>query len=285
MRDQPRTGLERSCSESGHDWIARGPWQPGLERIEAFFSAHAYDPHRHDTYAVGYTLGGVQRFHYRGIATASTPGKVLVIHPDERHDGWAGTEVGFHYRMLYVEPCLIRAALGGRAKSLPFVRSVVSTSPRLLGALRPAFDDLSRTLEGLQSDQVVLGVAEALLAMDPSAQGSSPASACAIAVERARQFLDANHHRIVASEELEKTTGLDRYTLARHFRVRLGTSPYRYLTMRRLEYARSLLAVGETLVEAAASSGFADQSHMTRQFKRAYGISPGRWQSIQNGVS
>ncbi|HEY8859083.1 MAG TPA: helix-turn-helix domain-containing protein, partial [Gaiellales bacterium] len=50
-----------------------------------------------------------------------------------------------------------------------------------------------------------------------------------------------------------------------------------YRTMRRLELARHAIAAGAPLVDAAATAGFADQSHMTRQFKRAYGITPGRW--------
>jgi AraC-like DNA-binding protein len=47
--------------------------------------------------------------------------------------------------------------------------------------------------------------------------------------------------------------------------------------MRRLDRARRRLIAGASLAEAAVASGFADQSHMTRQFKRAYGVSPGRW--------
>jgi AraC-like DNA-binding protein len=50
--------------------------------------------------------------------------------------------------------------------------------------------------------------------------------------------------------------------------------------MRRIERARSLIRTGTPLVDAALSSGFADQSHMTRQFKKAYGLSPGRWAAI-----
>jgi AraC-like DNA-binding protein len=272
--------LERSCGPSRGDWIKHAPAQPGLERLEAFFAGHAYDPHRHDTYAIGYTLTGVQSFDYRGARLDSLEGNVVVIHPDEQHDGRAGAASGFRYKMLYLEPRLMRDALGESAKSLPFVRRAVSTYPRLLRALLAALDDLERPLEALEMDQVLLAVAQALLALDPSAAGGSLGGTCASAVEKAREFLDAHFERVVASEQLEALTGLTRYALARHFRARLGTSPYRYLTMRRLDQASSMIRAGHALAEVAQACGFADQSHMTRLFGRAFGMSPGRWQAL-----
>ncbi|MFX5595067.1 AraC family ligand binding domain-containing protein, partial [Acinetobacter baumannii] len=86
-------------------------------------------------------------------------------------------EAGFHYRMVYVEPRLIRDALAGRAHSLPFVSAAVSADARLLDALRPAFDSLDRPLEHLEADQIVLGIADALLARDGSAGGVRRVSA------------------------------------------------------------------------------------------------------------
>ena len=276
-----QASLERSCGPSPRDWMKLAPAQAGIERIEAYFAGHAYDPHRHDTYAVGYTLDGVQSFDYRGARAVSTTGNVIALHPDETHDGRAGADAGFHYRMIYIEPRLVRDALGARARSLPFVRKAVSADPRLMAALRAALGDLDRPFEALETDQVMLGIADALLARDPSAQGRLGSATCAIAVERARQFLEANFTRAVASPELEAVAGLDRYALARHFRAQLGTSPYRYLTMRRLDHARAALRAGRTLAEAALGAGFADQSHMTRQFKQAYGLPPGRWRAIR----
>jgi AraC-like DNA-binding protein len=135
-------------------------------------------------------------------------------------------------------------------------------------------------LEPLEADQAILSIAEALLALDTTAARRSAATACSIAVERARQYLDEHACRVVTSEELEALTGLDRYALARQFRVRLGTSPYRYLSMRRLDRAKSLMRDNCSLAAAAVESGFVDQSHMTRQFKRAYGLSPGRWRAL-----
>jgi AraC-like DNA-binding protein len=281
LTDSSGARLERSCGFSPGDWVRTAPPQPAFERIEAFFTGHAYDPHRHDTYAIGYTLSGVQCFDYRGARADSTPGHAIVLHPDEVHDGRSGSPTGFRYRMLYLEPRLVRDALGNRARSLPFVRTAVQADARLLRALARALDDLDRTTEPLQDNEIILSIAEALLAQDPSAIGRATSTACALAVERARAYLDAHFDRTVASEELEAQTGLDRYALARHFRMRLGTSPYRYLTMRRLDGVRSAIRAGEALAQAAADHGFADQSHMTRQFKQAYGVSPGRWRDLQ----
>jgi AraC-like DNA-binding protein len=146
-------------------------------------------------------------------------------------------------------------------------------------ALRPALDDLDHELDELAADRAVLAIADALRALDTSIAKKPLSPVCAMSVERARQFLDAHYDRTVASAELEAITGLDRYVLARHFRATLGTSPYRYLTLRRLDKARSMMRAGHSLSRAALACGFSDQSHMTRQFKEAYGLPPSRWRA------
>jgi AraC-like DNA-binding protein len=269
-------GLERSCARLP-GWVRVAPSCAGLQRVEAFFAGHGFDPHRHDTYAIGHTVHGVQAFRYRGAARMSLPGQVFVLHPDETHDGRAGTQDGFGYRILYVEPRIIRDALSETHGALPFVRDVVSNDPALARAILPALEDIESPLEDLQRDQIVQGLGAALAAADTSmARPRSPARHWR-AVARARECLDANVRQGVKSSELETLTGLSRYDLARQFRACLGTSPYRYLVMRRLDRARALISRGKPLAEAALASGFADQSHLTRHFKRAFGVSPGAW--------
>jgi AraC-like DNA-binding protein len=274
-------GLERSCGP--RDAVRMLPAGPGLERIEAFFTGHAFDPHRHDTYAVGLTLSGVQCFTYRGEARDSLAGQAIVLHPGEVHDGRSGVETGFTYRMVYVEPRLIRDALGGLIRSLPFVPTPVTGDARMVAAAAGALAAADRTMEPFEADQAVLALAEAMAALAGGFQ--APADPVASrAVDIARDLLDAQCERVVESEELERATGMDRWQLARHFRAQLGTSPYRYLTMRRLDRVRAALLDGTALAEAAVASGFADQSHMTRQFKKAYGVSPGRWRAIRRAA-
>ncbi len=75
--------------------------------------------------------------------------------------------------------------------------------------------------------------------------------------------------------------GCDRWSLSRDFRALFGTSPYRYLVLRRLDAAKAAIRAGQPFVDAALDAGFSDQSHMTRQFKAAFGLPPSRWLRLQ----
>jgi AraC-like DNA-binding protein len=248
----------------------------GVQALEAWFAGHGFDTHRHDTYAIGLTDTGVQAFDYRGAAQVSTPGEVVVLHPDETHDGRAGTPAGFGYRIVYVAPRRIEEAaraLRGRPGPLPFVREPVAINTRLADAVADAFADEP---DPLAVDDLVVRLTGALLDADPSSGARAPGRLAAGAVERVRQILDAETGRVVRSAELESATGLSRYELARQFRALCGTSPYRYSVLRRLDRARTRLHQGDAPVEAALDAGFADQPHFSRMFKAAFGLTPGR---------
>jgi AraC-like DNA-binding protein len=271
-------GLERLCAP---DWMQSTDTEYGVEFLEAWFQGNAYQKHRHDTYAICLTTTGVQAFDYRGTSQISTPGQVVVLHPDEVHDGHAGTEEGFGYRQLYVEPALIFEAVQTMCPhpcSLPFVRTPVAMNRTLSAAVISAFQG---TREPLAIDSLIVQLAEGLMEADPNCKHVPlPRHLDVAALKRARQYLDTQKTRVVHSWELEAVTGLTRYDLARQFRVMCGTSPYRYLLMRRLDFARQQLAQDRSLVEVAIEAGFADQAHFSRMFKATFGITPARYRAL-----
>jgi len=264
--------LERSCGPRG-DSIRVGAGAEGIERVEAFFGGRAFEPHRHDTYAIGITTAGVQRFRYRGADRCCLPGQLHFLHPDETHDGRAGTDAGFGYRILYVAPALVQEALAGRA--LPFVADPVQRPAPQTAGLAELLRDIEEPMDELARTAAAAIVADALAG---AGGADEPAGAIDLAaVSAVREYLDAHPTAGTRAHLLERIGGSDRWTIARHFRAAFGTSPDRYRTMRRLAVARRAIAAGTPLAEAAAAAGFADQSHMTRQFTRAYGMTPGRW--------
>lgn len=88
-------------------------------------------------------------------------------------------------------------------------------------------------------------------------------------------FFNENLHRQISLEELAILSDCTSFHIIRIFRSRTGMSPYAYLTQMRLERARRLLEAGFSITDTAFETGFSDQSHLTRKFKRRYGITPG----------
>ncbi|WFR95690.1 AraC family transcriptional regulator [Rhizobium tumorigenes] len=273
-------GLERSCKSGFRDGLSIAASSHGVERMEARFHGRGFSPHRHDTYALGLTLRGVQTFRYRGAERFSRPGNVIVLHPDEVHDGAAGTDDGLIYRMLYLPPALVDLLEAGN-RALPFVRDPVVTDAGLLSALADILSDLDHAPNDLAMDDAVARLTAGLFrqADDPR---KAPTRIDRPAVMLARDFLTEHCEEGVSSETLEAISGLDRYELARQFRRAFGTSPHRYLVMRRLDRAKRLLGAGYSLAGAAAEAGFADQAHFTRHFRAAFGMTPGRWLAMHD---
>ncbi|SEG78206.1 AraC-type DNA-binding protein [Thermomonospora echinospora] len=234
----------------------------------------AFSPHRHDTYAVGVTLAGVQTFRYRGERHHCLPGQWHILHPDELHDGAAGTEDGFGYRIIYLDPALVQNALGGRA--LPFVADPVIRPTGMPPLPTGYLAHIDEPLDDLAAAEMTTAVADMLCAH----AAASPLPRVAVDVEamkRVRALLmddPTTRHR---AERLETVAGMDRWSVARQFRAAFGTSPTRFRTLRQLDMARGLLRTGHRPAEVATAAGFADQAHLTRMFKRAYGLTPAAW--------
>jgi len=262
------------------DGIRVSPDDGGLERIEARFLGNGFAPHRHDTYAIGLTMTGIQTFRYRGEKRASMPGQVIVIHPDEVHDGGAGTEEGLRYRMLYVAPEQISLALSAVGRTgLPFVSGPVVSDRQFHSSLADALSDIGEELGRFRRDCLIADLADCLNRHSDH-QKAQPAVLNLPGLKRCSEYLRENCAEQVRMETLENLTRLDRFTLSRQFRTVFGTSPHRFLVMRRLDRAKAELGIGESLADAAIASGFSDQSHMTRHFKAAYGMTPGHWRNL-----
>ena len=95
------------------------------------------------------------------------------------------------------------------------------------------------------------------------------------AARRARDVMREAYPETLSVESLASAAGCSRFALYRAFAAEFGMSPSDYERQLRLRHARSLLASGSAPADVAAATGFADQAHLARWFKRAYGITPG----------
>ena len=108
----------------------------------------------------------------------------------------------------------------------------------------------------------------------------APAQQRSRAVADAITFIQGNYAHDVKLEDVAAAVHLSPFHLARLFKQVTGVSPHQYLVQVRVNAARALLSAGSgqrSLAEVAAAVGFADQSHLTRQFKRHFGVTPSQF--------
>jgi AraC-like DNA-binding protein len=252
-----------------------------VEAMRAHFVRHVYDRHSHDAYLFGVTEQGVQAFRCRGGTRASAAGMLMAFNPDDPHDGHAAVRGGFTYAMLHLGTDLVADILadahGGRVGLPLFTDPVVDDRP-LAARLRRLNAQLLDGATRLEAQELVMGAVLAMVQRHASRRLAAPTPPEGGALLRVRDLLHDCLADDLSADDLARAVGLSRFQLYRQFRERYGLAPSAYLRQVRLREARRRLAAGAAIAEVAFATGFADQSHLTRWFRRSYGITPGVYQ-------
>lgn len=241
---------------------------------------HAFCRHWHDAYCFGLIDSGAQRWVGRCGRVAGYEGDIINTNPGEVHDGEPLGAPSRTWRMVSVAPHVM-AMLSSPAPSRGEMRIPVIRDAELAAILRRLFEAIERWSVAPRPD-LVLACEEALTAASVlllTRHGTAPPIAGHTGSARVvRDFLADDPAHAPSLRMLAGLAGMSRFQLLRAFTREFGAPPLRWLQSLRAERARVLIRRGESLAAAAVVSGFADQSHMTRTFRRMYGYTPGQWQ-------
>lgn len=256
---------------------------PGIEALHARFVEHAYRPHSHPTWTVAVVERGAARFELDATQQRAGQGELFVLEPESVHTGMAAVPEGWAYKVLYIDPQIVHDWTerdGGPPRA---ARWVVFRDIALRAALDRAHTALITEPPGdIAIEEAVLHAVAALrphLRPGPPARGRDRAEHAA--VRRARRHLRERWDQRVTLDQLSEISGLSRFELVRRFREHNAVTPHAFQTDLRIAEARRLLSAGVAPAEVAATCGFADQPHLSRVFKRAVGVSPGRYARAQ----
>ncbi|WP_091880159.1 AraC family transcriptional regulator [Phyllobacterium sp. OV277] len=244
----------------------------GIDAVAAA-TKHSFPRHTHEQYGIGVIHQGAQKsLSGRGMVEAGS-GDVITVNPGEVHDGTPIGDDGRSWKMLYFDPHVINEVAKERDEfPRPVIRDV-----RLASAFEQLFTvmtDDRTTASALHREELLL---ELLAGVFREIDDPLLFQAIPKAIRRARNLIDDQPTLPVTLADLAEETGLSRFQVLRGFTRATGLTPHAYLTQRRIDLARRMIAEGSSLAEAAIASGFADQSHMTRTFVRKYGVSPGAY--------
>ncbi len=248
--------------------------RPGLIAVAAA-SDHVFPRHTHDEYGIGlFVSGGQMSASGRGQITAGA-GDIITVNPGEVHDGVPMRRESRSWLMLYLTPALMADIRfdheGAENPEFEFERPAFS-DPRTVLAFRSAFAAATGEKEnrGLALDQALVALfapLSPLTRLEEKATGGD-------GLLRARAMIDDDPARNLSLQDLATEAGLSRFQTLRAFQTLTGLTPHAYLMQRRMNLARRRISEGMSLADVAAEAGYADQSHMTREFRRRYGLTP-----------
>jgi AraC-like DNA-binding protein len=257
-----------------------------MELLKARFRRHRYDLHTHPTYVIALVTGGCERVRVGRRREDVPSGTVLVVNPEEVHDGEAGCADGWTYRTFYPSVGLmtdVARELG--ISGAPLFWPAGLRDPLLARLLAEAHRAAEQPDAVCAEETMLLALRRLMLGharAGGDAQPMGPAGAARrLGVYRA--MVEDDPAGRFALEDFAGATGVTRFQVIRDFRLGTGLTPGAYVRDRRVRLASRLVADGVGLAEAALAAGFADQSHFGRAFKLARGFTPGALQRGSGG--
>ena len=254
------------------------PVLENLEMLRATYVTHTFARHTHESYAIGVIEAGVEAFTYQGTHYQAPAGSIVAIHPGEVHTGHAGIPEGWAYRMVYPTVSLMQKAAADcllPAQTVPYLPKAVIDDPQLAIALRQLHNAIEHSRSDLERESRFLWFFAQLIARH--AENRPQLVSLGNETQRVRQvqdYLQANYTQNISLDELARLVNLKSLRLLRLFRKIVGLPPHVYLVQTRVMNAKRLLRAGIPLAQVAVDTGFTDQSHLTRHFKRWMGVTP-----------
>lgn len=263
------------------------PIMGGVELLAASYIKQRFSRHFHEGYAVGCIEQGAMAFRYRGENLVAPAGHINLVIPGEVHDGYGVSNEGWSYRMFYLPPealSLVAKDLS-TTTDLPHFRPGVLSDPKLAQLLRSThsvlFSPVTTLLEKESQLHILLSQ---WLIRHADGRWSWPKSGQEDKrIELAKEYIQSEYATDISLDQVAAVAGISPFHFLRLFSDQVGIAPHAYLIQARIEQAKQQLSGGARLADVAAECGFSDQAHLTRLYKKQYGITPGRYRNnIQN---
>ena len=231
-------------------------------------ATHHYPRHVHEEFCIAMIHRGSETHICRDERHVAFPGDLLCVNPEDAHES---ISAGVEYKSIHIKPALFGSML--------FTQSIVS-DPGLFQRFVELYSLLESDVPSVEKEFELADAVGCLLRRHNSPIEPSESSS----VQRVRDFLRSNYAINTSLSDLASIANVSPFHLVRIFNDQIGVPPHEFQTQVRITNAQRLLRDGHSISDAAVETGFFDQSHFSRNFKRITGLTPGKYLAHSNIV-
>jgi len=252
----------------------------GVELLSASYTKFKFTKHWHDELAIGVIEEGAEGLFYRGKNLIIPKRHIVAINPSEVHTGFSGAPNGWRYRMFYFNLKELNSQFSNTDMPIdPIINRPMIYDEYLFHSLFQLHVSLENPSFELTKESLFTLALERLFRQYGSAKKEKFNSICTTSSYLARDFIQDNFEFNPTLSELESISNCSKFQLIKSFKTIFGITPHQYLLLIKVKNAKNLLSKGLSCVDTSLACGFYDQSHFTRNFKKAFGISPSNYLS------
>ena len=256
-----------------------------IELMRASFTSQSFKPHFHEQFSLILVENGLADYSYKKNEYVLDEGKLLILNPYEVHTGKSLDKGVWNSRSMYLSQDLVKEvyySLSGSTDS-PYFKESILEDKTFLNFYADLHQQLFSGNENLEVKESIYLLIEKLLVKAGLKTKEVYLRGNRRKAKLARDYIHNHYSDPIQLEDLEEETGLSKFYFIKLFESIYGLSPNRYLNNLRIEKAKRFLYEGMSCQQVAHSTGFYDQSHFTRHFKRIVGVTPTRLQGKQAG--
>lgn len=229
---------------------------------------HSYKDHLHEELSVGYIEKGATRLNVNGREYFIGEGEAVIIYPFVSHKCQPVDIMNWEFTMIYIDGEFCGEILEGpdNKQSIGIKKLGEAELQKIKKLAEFLKSDESSCNKEIELAGTLIEIFEAC-DLDIKLESSEK-------TDLIREYIEEHFLEEIKLGDIEKKFGINKFSLIRSFKSRYNSTPGAYQLQLRINYGRHLLKSCGNIADIALKAGFYDQAHFTREFKKAYGVTP-----------
>lgn len=235
---------------------------------------HAYKDHLHEELSIGFIERGATNVNVNGKDYYIKEKEAIVIYPFVSHKCQPVDLNNWEFTMIYINKNFYSGIFNSlKEKHLLGIRKLENEE----------YKKVKQMISMIKSDQglaekeeaIVEVLNEIFIHLDVNIEIVKDAG-----LEEIKTYIEKNFLEQLKLDDLEKHFGFNKFRIIRSFKNKYNVTPMTFQLELKVNYAKHLISQKKDLAEVALNAGFYDQAHFSKEFRKAYGITPKQYMNM-----